>query len=126
MVQQHILKEVIGDKAYWRSASALPMKRSSPVAHLLPSFDEYLVSYKDRSAAVEANPGKQQSQGNNMIGPVIVIDGRVVGSWKRSLEGKSVRITLNYFRRISKAERQLVADAADRYGAFLGLTVVLA
>jgi len=126
MVQQHILKELIGDKTYWRSAAALPIKRLSPVAHLLPSFDEYLVSYKDRSAAVEANPSKQQAQGNNMIGPVIVIGGRVVGSWKRSLEGKSVRITLNYFRRISKAEKELVADAADRYGAFLGLTVALA
>lgn len=78
MVQQQILKEVIGDKTYWRSASALPMKRSSPVAHLLPSFDEYLVSYKDRSATVEANPSKQQSRGNNMIGPAIIVDGHVV------------------------------------------------
>jgi hypothetical protein len=126
MVQQHILKEVIGDKTYWRSASALPMKRPSPVAHLLPPFDEYLVSYKDRSAAVAANTSKQLSRGNNIIGPVIVIDGRVVGDWKRSLEGQTVRITLNYFAPVSKAERQLVAYAADRYGAFLGLTVVLA
>ena len=126
MVQQHILKEVIGDKTYWRSASAVPMKRPSPVAHLLPSFDEYLVSYKDRTAAFEGNTSKQLSQGNNIIGPVIVIGGRVVGSWKRSLEGKTVRIALNYFRQVSKAEKRLVADAADRYGGFLGMRVVLA
>jgi hypothetical protein len=126
MVQRHLLKEVIDDKTYWRSASALPVKRASPVAHLLPSFDEYLVSYKDRSAAFAANTSKQLSRGNNIIGSVIVIDGRVVGEWKRSLEGQTVRITLNYFAPVSKAERQLVADAADGYGAFLGLKVVLA
>jgi hypothetical protein len=125
MVQRHLLKEVIDDKTYWRSSSMLTVKRASRVAHLLPAFDEYLVSYKDRSAAF-ANTSKQLSRGNNIIGPVIVIGGRVVGAWKRSLAGETVRITLNYFAPVSKAERQLVADAADRYGAFLGLRVVLA
>jgi hypothetical protein len=126
MVQRHLLKEVIDDKTYWRSASALPVTRAARVAYLLPAFDEYLVSYKDRSAAFEANNNKKTPRANMILGPVIVVEGRVVGGWKRSLEGESVRITLNYFAPLSKAERQLVADAADRYGGFLGLTVVLA
>jgi hypothetical protein len=125
MVQPQLLKEVIDGKTYWRSSSMLTVKRAARVAHLLPQFDEYLVSYKDRSAAVEANSNKETLRGG-LLNPTIVIDGLVVGSWKRSLEQKSVRITLNYFAPVSKAERQLVADAADRYGAFLGLTVVLA
>jgi hypothetical protein len=126
MIQGDLSKEVIDGKSYWSSASALLVKRPSRVAHLLPSFDEYLVSYKDRSAAVAANTSKEPSRGNNMIGQAIVIDGRVAGSWKRSLKEESVLITLNYFAPVSKAEKQLVANAADRYGTFLGLTVVLA
>ena len=125
MVQRHLLKEVIDGKTYWRSSSMLPEKRAARVAHLLPAFDEYLISYKDRSAAFEANNNKTP-RGNMIFGPVIEIGGRVVGGWKRSFEGESVRITLNYFAPLSKAESQLVADAADRYGAFLGMTVVLA
>jgi len=121
MVQRHLLKEVIDDKTYWRSAVSLPVKRASRVAYLLPAFDEYLISYKDRSAAVAGNNSKENVLFNSMI----VIDGHVVGSWKRSLAEESVGITLNYFAPASKAERQLVADAADRYGAFLGLTVAL-
>jgi len=124
--QRHLLKDVIDDKTYWRSASTLPGKRASRVAHLLPQFDEYLVSYKDRSPAFEANSIRETPQANLILGPVIVIGGCVVGTWKRSLEKGSVRITLNYFAPVSKADGQLVADAADRYGAFLGLTVVLA
>jgi hypothetical protein len=126
MVQRHLLKEVIDGKSYWRSSSMPPAKRAERVAYLLPAFDEYLVSYKDRSAAADTDDTKQTPRGNMIFSPVIVIGGRVVGSWKRSLEGNRVCITLNHFAPVSKAERQLVGDAADRYGAFLGLTVVLA
>ena len=126
MVGSRLLKEVIDGKTYWRSSLMPPVERATRLAHLLPAFDEYLVSYKDRSAAFEVNNHKKTPRANMILGPVIVIGGRVVGDWKRSLAGESVRITLNYFAPLSKAERQLVADAADRYGAFLGLTVVLA
>ena len=124
MVQSHLLKEVIDGKAYWRSSSVPSAKRATRVAYLLPVFDEYLVSYKDRSAAFEANDSKETPGGNMMLGPVIVIGGRVVGSWKRSLEGNRVCITLNHFAAVSKSESQLVADAANRYGEFLGTTLV--
>lgn len=126
LVQRHLLKEVIDGKTYWRSSSVPTLKRSEGDAHLLPAFDEYLVSYKDRSAAFEAKNRKETPGGNMTLGPVVVIRGRVIGSWTRSLGEKSVRITLNHFAPVSKTERQLVANAADRYGVFLGKTVVLA
>jgi len=125
LVQRHFLKELIDGKTYWHSGAVLPAKHASHVTHLLPQFDEYLVSYKDRSAAFEANNNKERPRANTILGPVIVIGGRVVGTWKRWLAGDSVRIALNYFAPVSKAESQLVAEAADRYGTFLGLTVVL-
>lgn len=125
MVQRHLLKDLIDGKTYWHSAVALPRQGASQGAHLLPQFDEYLVSYKDRSAAFETRNNKVTSRANLILGPVIVIGGRVVGTWKRSLAGDSVRIALNYFGPVSKAESQLVAEAADRYGTFLGLTVVI-
>ena len=124
MVQPHLLKEVIDGRSYWRSSSNSPVKRAARAAYLLPAFDEYLVSYKDRSAAFEANNDQETSR-DKILNPVIVVRGRVVGSWKRSLTKKSVRITLSHFAPVSRAERQLVADAADRYGAFLGMTVVV-
>jgi hypothetical protein len=126
MVQRHLLKEVIDGKSYWHSSSMRPGKRLARVAYLLPAFDEYLVSHKDRSAVVKASDSNETPRSNALLGSVIVIDGLVVGSWKRSFEGKSVHITLSHFAGVSKAERRLVAEAADRYGAFLGLTVVMA
>ena len=52
----------------------------------LPGFDEYLLGFKDRSLMVDAAgmeaviPGK-----NGVFRSTIVRDGRVVGTWKRTL-----------------------------------------
>jgi hypothetical protein len=126
MVQGHLVKEVIDGKSYWLSSSGMTVRRASRLAYLLPAFDEYLVSYKDRGAAVEGSNSKQAIRSNVLLGPVIVIGGRVVGTWKRTLEKKAAIITLNTFAPLSKADKQAVAEAADLYGAFLGMTVVLA
>lgn len=89
------------------------------------AFDEYLVSYKDRSAALADGYRKQGIRDSMLIGSVIVIGGRVVGTWKRSLEKELVKITLSAFSPLSKTERQAVGCAADRYGSFLGMKVVV-
>ncbi|MBA0127438.1 winged helix DNA-binding domain-containing protein [Haloechinothrix sp. YIM 98757] len=64
--------------------------------HLLPGFDEFILGYQDRRAAVPAEfadhivPG-----GNGVFRPTVVSDGRVVGTWKHSGTGakRTVRAT---------------------------------
>src|SRR5687768_13570793 len=38
-------REVIGEKAYWSAAARSPALRASPLVHLLPIYDEYLIAY---------------------------------------------------------------------------------
>ncbi len=107
---------------YW-SSPAKP-RRASPArkAHLLPAFDEYTVAYADRSAAVD--PSILRSVGYG-IGANIVIDGRVVGLWKRVLKKDQVAISAELVASVDPAGRAAIARAADRYGAFLGLPAVV-
>jgi hypothetical protein len=56
---------------------------------------------------------------------VIVIDGQIVGSWRRTLDKGTVTVELNPFQRLTKAEQRAVAAAAQRYGEFLNLPVIL-
>ena len=58
--------------------------------------------------------------------PGLVIDGRIVGSWKRVLTKDSAILMLSPFAPLSQAEDQAVARAVGRYSAFLGRSVVLA
>jgi hypothetical protein len=94
-------------------------------AYLLPPYDEYTVAYKDRSAVLDPGHGRDVS-GNGIFYPIVVLEGRVAGTWKRELKKDSVVITLSTFKTLKKKERQAVAVAAERYGNFLGRSTVLA
>ncbi len=77
-----------------------------------------LIAYKDRSAALDS---KQTIPGNVVFSSAIVIEGRVVGSWKRTFKKNSVIITLSPFVPFKKPDKLAVFDAARRYATFLGL-----
>jgi len=55
-----------------------------------------------------------------------VINGQVVGTWKRTLKKSEVVIELAPFSTLTNAENRAIADAAEDYGKFLGLSVSLA
>jgi len=130
IIQRRLVREMIDGKTYWLPPpmSAVKGSPSTPrtrLAYLLPNYDEYLIAYKDRSAAVEPIYGKQAIAENAVFSSPIVIRGRVVGFWKRSFKGHSVLITLSPFAPFSRAEREAIDEAADRYGSFLGMRVLL-
>jgi len=93
---------------------------------LLPAYDEYTVAYKDRSAVLDPLYAKRADSGNGIFNPTMVLDGQVVGTWKRTLQKGSVAITLRSFTALKKTEKHAFAEAARRYGAFLGLPAALA
>jgi DNA glycosylase AlkZ-like len=104
--------EIVNGKTYWTS-SAARAKRSSDSVYLLPAYDEYLVAYKDRTAAV--------GNADSIFGPTIIIDGIVAGRWNRALTNSSAVITMEPSRVLNRNEKLNLKEAAERYAAFLGL-----
>jgi hypothetical protein len=94
-----------------------------PRALLLPNYDEYLVAYADRGALLDAPPPSMlDSRGNVLFNNTLVIDGSVVGTWRRTVKKGEVHLEVTTFAPIPKTASRHVTEAADRYGAFLGLT----
>jgi hypothetical protein len=50
---------------------------------------------------------------------MIVIDGRIEGSWQRTLKKDEATITFAPFAPLSKTNEKKVAKATERYNAFL-------
>ena len=127
-IDSHFKKATVDGRTHWFAKDASSIRDVQPAAYLLPAFDEFLVGYKDRSAVLGGNDDRHHRQPNagGMLGPTIVINGRVVGTWKRTLSKGSVVIAPKLFTSLSKTEKQAVSRAAVRYGAFLGLQLVLA
>ncbi len=126
MAQRYLAAEEIDGQTYWQPASALEDPADPPEACLLPAFDEYLVGYTDRSAVLDPRYVLATNAGGGMLSPVIVVDGQVVGTWKRILKRETVVITPSWFRAPRKAQQAALLQAAQRYSAFLGRTAVLA
>ena len=119
MVQSRFVKETIDGRAYWLSSSAPAAKEKTPRVHLLPAYDEYTVAYKDRSAVLDAAHTKEVNNGYGILSPVIVMDGQVVGSWKRTFKRDAVVVTPSPFKKFSAAQTRAFDEAASRYRKFL-------
>lgn len=118
-----LTSERIGGETFWLVATEdTRTPRRGPRAHLLPAFDEYLVGYRDRSALIDPAHTRMVNDRGGMLNPVVLIDGRVIGTWKRTLGKDEVVIAVQLFRKLTPPERRAVELAATRYGAFVGRT----
>jgi hypothetical protein len=125
-VKSQLAQEIIGKEAYWLASSRPTEELPSPIAHLLPVYDEYTVAYKDRSAVLIPEYAARPDSGNGIFRPPILIDGQIVGAWTRKLKKGVAVVSPNLFRPLARAEDEALATAAERYGAFLGLPAELA
>jgi hypothetical protein len=119
MVASQLTHEVVNDQMYWFAPSAPSVEVSSPTAYLLPNYDEYIVGYTDRSAVFDAaHTEKLDSRGNVLFTHTIVLDGQIVGTWKRSINKDTVMLTAHPFAALNAVEQRAVIIAAERYSAF--------
>lgn len=115
---REFMHENVDGKEYW-FIPVVGKLTDEPAAHLLPCFDEYTVAYKDRGAAVGPDDLKAFGYGVNLNN--IIIGGRIAGSWKRTIKKDGAIVELTPFREWSSHDRSVVAAAAERYAAYLGL-----
>ena len=123
-VARDLTEHKIGRITYW---TALPVDApESPSVDLLPAFDEYLLGYRDRDAVLDPAHAQAICPGSNgMFMPMIVIDGRIEGTWKRTLRARSVVVTPEPFRRLTAKEKNALNESAERYGRFVGLPIAV-
>lgn len=112
---------------YHLGADALDVAPDGPPSdrvgrvHLLPGFDEYLLGYGDRSAALAPEHASAVVPGGNgMFRSTIVVDGTVVGTWRRTMTARGVTVEPAPFQPIAAPVRDGMQRAASDYGAFLG------
>ena len=116
-----ITAETIDGQSYWWHRDTPPPADVPVRAYLLPGFDEYLLSYKDKNASLDMAYMRTLTPPNGMLPPTMVYDGRVIGTWRRTLQKKAVTVTFNPFTPLNSDQQPAFAEAAERYGAYIGL-----
>jgi hypothetical protein len=97
----------------WSLRSRPPESPRGPV-RLLPSFDEYLLGWKDRSYAADPDRWRRVHPGAGWYHPAVVADGRAVGTWKTEKRRRGIAVRIEPFATVPTATRKgLEAEVAD-------------
>jgi hypothetical protein len=103
---------------YWFAPGAAPRRVRTPSARLISVYDEYISGYADRRAIVSERDGARLVGQGNALTSVVLIDGRILGTWKRVLQRDTVVLRITLFRRLRPGEHEMLIEAGDRYGRF--------
>lgn len=121
--------EMIGAKphaidgcTYWQVEGGSRRTGAGASLHLLPVYDEYLISYRDR-VAVPHGPAKVPARlrGSVLFQHPLVVAGQVAGMWRTG--GLAQSIEVFPFKKLSRMERDWLDTAGARYSRFLGRPV---
>jgi hypothetical protein len=120
-----LVREEIGGLPHWCAADEpAPVRRPRRV-HLLPNYDELIVAYRDRRAALD--PAREVDLSplprDSIFSNVVIQDGQVWGAWKRRPEASRLVLEVTLLEAMDRDGLEGVHRAAADLGRFLGVTV---
>lgn len=121
LAQSELREEILNGQTYWMSKLSTPVHRSKKNTYLLAAFDEYLISYADRSFCLTSATEGKTIYVNGIFHPIIVIDGTVAGIWRPVMKNKSVAMRSELFMNLTKSQLDNVKKEFMRYQIFAGI-----
>ncbi len=118
MVIKELHQEKKDGKTYLMAQDMTALKETGQSVYLLPPFDEYLLGYKDRGLYFNSNDYEKIIQKNVIFSPVILINGRAEGTWKRIFKKDAVIIETNLFKPVEESVNWAIQNEAERFAEF--------
>lgn len=111
------------DKTYYY----MPTQQSNTHQHevkLLGWFDEYFLWYKDRSIVADTAHYEKMFTKNGIFFPLIIVDGRVVGVWKRTRKKDTCIFDIQTLPG-QKIDQKQLYKATEEYAHFWGVEKII-
>ena len=122
LVDDRLVRETVDGQEWLTHIEARPVPDAPGGVHLLPQWDEFLLGYKSRDVTLPPEHFAEVVPGRNMVfKPTLVVDGQVVGTWRRVSRSAHVRVEVQPFAELSVRRWREVERAAEAYAAFLGV-----
>ena len=120
IAKPHLAIVGVGDVTYFMDAETpdllAELRREAQEVFLLPGFDEFVLGYADRSTVLAPEFAERIVPGSNgVFKPVVVVGGRIAGTWRHVGRGASRSVDSTAFTRFSAR----VLDAIGRAHAVL-------
>jgi hypothetical protein len=100
---------------------AMGKAKLETAVQLLPSFDPYILGHATRDHLVEPANLAKVSRTAGWISAVVLVNGSVAGTWTHVVANKTLRISVEPFRRLSRAVSSEVRLRAGEVANALGV-----
>lgn len=120
MAKPELVSKDVDSRTYWADGSRSRSIKGGSSLHLLPAYDEYILAYKDRAASLLSQHQRVTISSNGIFYPTVVLDGQVIGLWRRTTGKDQVVVSHRLFRPLDVRARRTMDRAVQRYGRFLG------
>ena len=114
--------DVAGEPAWMLAADVADVAAARPrgVVRLLPAFDQYVVTApRAHDAVLPAAYRERVYRPQGWLSPVLLVDGRIEGTWRHERKGDRVTVEIAPFGDPPAATRRAAEEEAARLAAFL-------
>lgn len=122
-IKTDFITEEVDGETYWFHPGNSILNTENKAIYLLPAYDEFIISYKNRAATLTFDNHLKTVSNNGFFRPVIVHNGQVIGVWKRTIKKDNAILETEYFGNPGKAIQKQVEKEFEKYVQFLGKNV---
>jgi hypothetical protein len=124
-IRTDLTSVTFNDRTYWYYDQHPNLSSDLPPAFLLSIYDEYTIAYKDRRDFSDNRDIETMIVMGNSLTAVIILNGKVAGTWSKALKRNTIEIKLSPFRKLNESEQEFLHAEIDHYSRFTGIPAVL-
>jgi hypothetical protein len=109
----------IDKQTYWFGNDCCKLDDFCESVHFLPAFDEILISYKTREASILQEHQPKAFTSNGIFKPVILENGKVIGTWKRTLKKDHAKIETQFFSALDETKKSTLFEGIRSFENYL-------
>ncbi|MBC7778055.1 MAG: winged helix DNA-binding domain-containing protein, partial [Phycisphaerae bacterium] len=122
MLKPELLREQVDKEDFYLFSNISANAKAAQNLHLLPIYDEYIMGYKDKRHLLQYRGGIRSVPSIRFMN-MIVLNGQIIGSWRREIQGKCIDLEYEFFAPTEETTQILFEQAVRRFEEFNGLTV---
>lgn len=115
----------IEDQTYWFGKDVQEAKNLRESVHFLPAFDEILISYKTREASILVEHQAKAFTNNGIFKPIILENGKVIGTWKRTIKKDHAKIETQFFNVTEWKKKTALFEGIKSFENYLGTKIII-
>lgn len=122
LIRKELNSETIDGSTYYLPLDLDHRKPDFPSVQLLPTYDEFIISYANRSATIpaELETHMKKISDRGVFWPIIVQNGLVKGIWKRTITKDTLILEAQAFASMNASSMELIKAGAQQFAAFWG------